>query len=271
MDRHTWQLFLDANRDAMERYLAQQAALVDLAVRHSPEAQRESIVRLALQANQQVLSDMLGANESTLRTYLSAAGADRDAAVAVDPPPSAAPRSTFAARVETALRERIARVTGFAAHAIDPAATFAELGLDSLSMVDIWSEVLTELPQLEPHSELAYKIRRLGDVAARLAAIETGPSANAPAHPVPASPPGLVERLRQAIAAATHVDVSTVSSDADFELDLNLDVFTRERLLHECLAGHPGLPQVGSELLNARSISDVEALLMRFEPQRSGV
>jgi len=269
-----WRTLFDANREAMERYLAQQSALVELAIRDASAAGRDAIVRHALEANQQVLQALLASNESAVRGWLTtgvieaAAPEPRDAATAEPPAPAvkADADGPLAARVEGALRAEIARVTGFRPDAVDPTVTFEELGLDSIAMIDVWSAILPDFPQLEPHAGLVFAIRRLGDVRRTIANLENASRRDAEPPPTTPAPTRLAESLRQAIAGVINVEAAGIGNDDDFELDLNLDAFTRERLLRECLAGHPGFDLVGSELLNARSIGDIEALFGRFEP-----
>lgn len=297
--------FFEANRDIVERYFTQQAALLELSLRNAPAAERSTLTQSALAANQKVISDFLAAHESVARFALTGggvgippeakprvretaddfAGANRSAAAPPQRPPHA---GDLPARVEAELRRAISDATGFPPESIDRGHSFKDLGIDSLSMAEIWSEVANRVPEVAAFVDRVYEIRSLADVAVLCAKQLDGPTEPSPdssgtclqclpACPEPSTPSTqdssgrfqnwstVRSRLVGAISAARGIAISSIGSCSDFERDLGLDVFTREKIFRKHLLEHPRFGQAGAALLNARNLSELDRLLERFD------
>lgn len=268
----TWSAFLGASQAALDRYFAQQAALVELAIRNSPDSERSGIIQKALAANQQVLTDFLASHECAFRSLTNTSATSEVVAPPLLPPdqPTGDAASTevqdanVISRIEAILRTEISRITGFSAASIARDKTFDELGLDSLSLAEVWSIVLTRIPQLEEYADGVWEVRSIRDVDQLL-------DKRRPTEPPQTAAPKWIQlenTLIESIAACRHIAASDVRVDADFERDLDLDVFTRERLFAECLGSHPGFRQAGRALLNAGNLGELRTLLSPFEGQR---
>ena len=280
--------FLESNQALLDKYFAQQASLVEAALPRCPEAQRSALVQAALAANQNVMTQALASQEAAARAGL---GASTTAALApplapalpapVFPGGDTAPAGESPAHIEDALRLEISRATGFPPEAITREVAFTELGVDSLSMAEIWGRLLERMPQLASLAERVLEVRSLADVARLQAEHEAGSltggagSSGAQRPEPPAGEKDLAAewaRMRAQIEQRITIEGGAGSYEslgaADFEKDLGLDVFQRERILGE-LSAHPRFGQAGRELLNARSLDDLERLLIRFAPPAS--
>src|SRR5262249_45221597 len=161
-------------------------------------------------------------------------------------------------RIEAALREEISRVTGFPSEALTRESSFNDLGIDSLSMMEIWTQVLGRMPQLAALADSITDIRCLGDVA-RVYAQQTAGQSNedtAPLAPAservsaaalvaarqPLDPTASWADVRahliQAISDARGIEPERISDTADFEDELGINVFAREELFRDPLFAH---------------------------------
>jgi acyl transferase domain-containing protein len=268
-----WKTFLSSNQSVVEKYLAQQQALIELASRDCGEAERASLIRTALDTNRTVMEGFLAANESGFRALLSDGGvvqADVEPATAAKPNralpaapvPQPSPKDSAPSEIEAALRAEISRVTGYPPDAISAEATFVDLGLDSLSVAGIWSGVLERIPELEEYADRVLEVRSIADIA-RLMPHRESVKLSDPLPPVDDGAP-VQRRLIEAIAVSKNLDPENIRTTTDFERDLDLDVFSREKLFQQHLSSHPGFHLAGRELLNANNMAELEGLLARF-------
>jgi malonyl CoA-acyl carrier protein transacylase len=291
--------FFETNRDAMERYFAQQTSLVELALCNAAAADRTALTQSALVSNQKIMSEFLTAQENVARWALGGNAADLPAAAhpqtaihipadAVANPRPADPATNVASpavdlpkRIEAELRAAISETTGFPAESIDEHAAFSHLGIDSLTMAEIWAAVGNRIPEITALADRVLEVRTIADVAS-LCDGPAGPrkervSADEGASTVPACPPAAADntsrsnwsvvraQLVGAISAATGVAGTRILASSDFDRDLGLDVFRLEEIFARHLFNHPLFGQAGRALLNARNLSDLETLLARFD------
>lgn len=267
----------ESSRAVLEKYFAQQTGLVELALQRCASTECEPVVQAALASNQRIMSEFLAMQESALRVLLGQEGRAEPAAVlksmaapATAPTLSPAPATAAAAvsetpveKIERLLRNGISKTTGFPPEAVAREASFNDLGLDSLSIAEIWSGVLQEMPELAGFADRVFDVRCIGDVAKLMDVKPEAVAAPVAAAAEARSDGGLICELARIVAARCGVE--EISGAADFEEDLRLDVFTREELFREPLFEHPVYGQAGRELLNARNLNELAALLERFQ------
>jgi malonyl CoA-acyl carrier protein transacylase/NAD(P)-dependent dehydrogenase (short-subunit alcohol dehydrogenase family) len=292
--------FFEASRSIVERYFAQQTTLVELALRNATASDQKTLTQSAIAANQKIVSEFLTASESVARCITGEEVAitqiaqpqvqERVADVA-----KASPRTIpalqspangcggLAGRVEAELRSAISEATGFPPESIDRNNSFNNLGIDSLSMAEIWSDVANKIPDVAGFADKLFEIRSLADVAALSEKMPVSPATvpgngrgtNRPADPQPSTDDrapfsaqswsSVRSRLVESISAATGFPATGIGASSDFERDLNLNVFKREEIFRKHLFDHPRFGQAGRALLDARSLSDLDALLERFD------
>jgi NAD(P)-dependent dehydrogenase (short-subunit alcohol dehydrogenase family) len=289
--------FFESNCQVIERFFVQQSSLVEATL---PQCDRDcqALVQAALAANQKVLAEFLAAQESGLRAVLRSPApavpavpaatihASKTTVTVSTPGPERSEPQDVPTRIEAALREEISRVTGFPSEALTRESSFNDLGIDSLSMMEIWTQVLGRMPQLAALADSITDIRCLGDVA-RVYAQQTAGQSNEDTAPVapeservsaaalvaprqPLDPTASWDDVRahliQAISDARGIEPERISDTADFEDELGINVFAREELFREPLFAHARFSQAGRELLNARSLGELGELLARYTP-----
>lgn len=273
--------FLDSGRTVLDQYFAQQTRLIELALQHCNPGERQTLVQGALSANENIMKELLGSQQAVMLPLLSEKGAELPtsgknvAPVSVPTlvsPPANEPQD-LPARLAAVLKAEISRVTGFPAQAITPEAKFNDLGIDSLSMVDIWTQVLEQIPELACLADSVLEIHSLSD-AWRTLSTRYVPAVSASCTARQMAVESFAtdrwsevrETVIHAMAAAGGINATELPAGADFENDLGIDVFQRERILDEVLSSHPSLRLPGRELLNARTLTELDQLLERFEP-----
>jgi malonyl CoA-acyl carrier protein transacylase/acyl carrier protein len=267
------QTLFDSNQAVLERYLVQQSTLVELFTHNSSEIERVKMVQSALQANQRVVEALLAANETAFRALLTGdnpTAAMQQKVPALSPPDGTVPDQAVSndvdlpSKVVAAVRAEISRTTGFRPESISASTSFNDLGLDSLSVAEIWSRVLDRVPGLEAHAEHFLAIHSLADITRLFKQRESNNGAAVDTGDWPTRWKDLQRYLMEKFAGLKNVQPSEILADADFERDLQIDVFTRERVIQECLASYPEFHQAGRELLNATTLEELEAILSRI-------
>ncbi len=268
-----------ANQELLDRYFRQQTNLVELAIQQTGPSECRMLLQTALESNERILNAVLAVNEQAVRGLLgnSATSPPAPSRTIAAPAPvdkrdtADEPAGDLASRVQQCLRAEITRVTGFPPEAITPDLSFTDLGIDSLSMAEIWGEVLDKMPELEEYADHIFEIHSLADIRKVWApgnAAEAKASSKALAPSAPPQRPRWRELrpvLVDAISARLGIEALRILDSQDFDTELRLDVFTREELYRESLAHHPGYRLAGRELLNARNLFELGALLERFE------
>jgi NAD(P)-dependent dehydrogenase (short-subunit alcohol dehydrogenase family) len=225
------------------------------------------------------------------------------------------------ASLEEWLRAEICRLTGFPGDIVTRNAAFEEdLGLNSITMMELWMHVVETFPNMkdtiERHSDQLRKAGTFGEMVDVLSSFHvdvfSSPNLDSLSSPhaephtessscpvnkaeemMSAQPesatlnwpdlqsatlnwqglqsatlnwPGLRSRLIRRIAALQGIDEARVTGEADLEDDLGLDIFTRQHLLMDIIAPIPYFGQAGRELLNVRTLDQLESLLLGFVP-----
>lgn len=205
---------LSSSRALVERYFDQQRTLAELAIsRAASGEERLQIVQAALQSNERIMSEFLAASQSLVFGQM---------AVPVAPVPLPLPPPEITKKsLPEALRAEIAKATGFPAESIGDRAAFIDLGLDSLSIAEIWGQLLDDFPEIAAFGEQMFAVRCIQD-------------------------------LEKFTAAPLSVTLAREIDGAGGDC-----VFRRETAVEAVLANHPRHRQAGRELLNA---PDLKAL-----------
>ncbi|GAA0766110.1 KR domain-containing protein [Ideonella azotifigens] len=315
--------FLDVNGRVMTRFFEQQSSLVDLCA-GSLAGERQQLFTALVQANQQALESYLQTQQQAVLGRPVAEAALPAAASAASLPPVLAPTPAHTheapvpplvtgpltpaapAGSEPWFRSMIANLTGFPEAMVRADSDFeGELGLDSLTMAEVWFALVDEFPQLDSQRDAFRQCRRISDAVALIASLGDMPPAVAePPVPEPrpvvvAAPKAAVAMTRAApavvpgvqgplaalrdeivarIAVAKGLAADAIAPDADFERELGLDVFTRAELCDELVQRRPALAVAGRELVHASSVAGLLALCGRVlgledaegQPERLG-
>jgi malonyl CoA-acyl carrier protein transacylase/NAD(P)-dependent dehydrogenase (short-subunit alcohol dehydrogenase family)/acyl carrier protein len=260
--------FFAANQSALEAFFAQQRLLLE----RLPAASDE-LVRAVMETNRSVLSEYLSAQERALG---GDARAVREPAALATSAPQALPTDDLATRILTWLRRAIAELTGFAVEAVKPTSELEnELGLDSITIVEIYTRLVEAFPGLAGLGAEVRKARTVEDAVTRMLEAVAGregtlPSAESAAasertesaQQHEAAEPGA--QLALIASALIHSLEGTASPelalDADFAADLGIDVFTRRDLVRRLLERFPELQVAGRELVFAATPRELLAL-----------
>ncbi|MFN0104691.1 MAG: KR domain-containing protein [Bryobacteraceae bacterium] len=216
---------LGSSRALVERYFDQQRILAELAAgRAANGGERLQIVQAALQSNERIMSEFLAASQALAfeRTPIPPPPAPIAPPAPEDKKPS----------LKEALRAQIAKATGFPLEAVGDGAAFTDLGLDSLSVAEIWGQLLEDFPEITAFAEHMFAVRCIQD---------------------------LDKFNEQAVSAKLVQEIGTATGpDGD-------SVFEREAAVDAVLAGQPRYRQAGRELLNAPGMQALTGLLERFD------
>ncbi|MBI4509975.1 MAG: SDR family NAD(P)-dependent oxidoreductase [Deltaproteobacteria bacterium] len=294
--------FFDTNRQVLEAYFAQQVRMLEAAP--APE-----LLPAVLEHNRSLLLDFLSAQELALAKLVGSEGTLRGkneclpelpipsatgpiALQDILPSPANAASAPSPARksvtdVESWIRNKLASITGLPVASLNRETSFeGDLGLDSISMVEIWADLLHHFPALEGRSG-DFRFQTIGEAISRIEEeLSRGQAAQAtrqqphvqelssrePAPITSQQPEGLASAQPRRDIAADVLAVlrRVVSSDAplspsaDLEVDLGIDVFARESLVEELCQLFPWARIAGRELVHARTIGDLADLLCRL-------
>ncbi|HSI48685.1 MAG TPA: acyltransferase domain-containing protein [Ideonella sp.] len=317
--------FLDVNGRVMTRFFEQQSSLVDLCA-DSQAGERQQLFTALVQANQQALESYLQTQQQAVlgrpaEAALPAAASAASPAPVLAPTLAHAPVAPVAPLVtgpltpaapagsEPWFRSMIANLTGFPEAMVRADSDFeGELGLDSLTMAEVWFALVDEFPQLDSQRDAFRQCRRISDAVALIASLGDAPAAVAEPPPpeprpvvaavpkaalataraAPAAPAvapvvqgplaALRDEIVARIAVAKGLAADAIAPDADFERELGLDVFTRAELCDELVQRRPALAVAGRELVHASSVAGLLALCGRVlgledaegQPERLG-
>lgn len=171
--------------------------------------------------------------------------------------------------IEHWLLNEISMLTGLPVDRLNRDTLFeADLGIDSITMVELWIKLVEQFPQFGEHTDGASKVKNVADVLKLV-------GADAPPE-MPKTKSTLVEHpasdwlaqiradLVARIAQETGIDPAQITGQSHFTHDLGLDVFTRERIFEEEIGRNPKLAFAGRELLNVSNLDELTKLLSRF-------
>ncbi len=276
--------FFDANRRVLDQYLVGQAELVRASATLASSERQQVIVSVA-EANRRVLEDFFASQEAALKHYLgksnglaSSAQPSSSRREAQPPPP---PSGAGDAAVIDWLKQEISRITGFPAASLDERSDFErDLGLDSISMLEILVAAEKRVPELKRHRERFHGVRNLGDVAALLHLAAAGGARTPPAAaPTPAAPPvtadgqtatqtasTIIDWVRSEIARITGFPREALGEATELERDLGLDSVSRLEILASAAKRFPELRLHGEAFYGVNTIGDLSTLLSRAEP-----
>lgn len=243
----------------MIKYLEQQDVLLGL-LAEVPAAERAAVASEWLQQTGSVM-------QAYLDTALARTGAAAPSPALAAPEPAAV--AAVPAETDTLawLRERVAQLTGHPLEMITPEAELEnELGVDSVSLLELWHQLLERRPELAGREDELARCRSLAALAAWIdgaaPAPEPAPLRQAVAQPatVPALPrdgadaSAVLSELAAALAGQARADVAP---EQDWYEDLGLDPFVVEGLLHDLIERNPRLAFAGEALLGCSSLAQV--------------
>jgi len=270
------QPFFESNSAALERFFAQQRLLVE---RLAPRSQgRETLFRELVNTNGAVLSDFFAAQQA----FFGGAGsvhaakalpetpAPRNAPVRPLPvreaPPQIPPSAEHAdaKSIEDWLCQAVSELTGFPRELVKPTSELEnELGLDSITLLEVYTKLTDAFPQLAGRGAEMRKARSIADATRRMLGASS-PASAAVTETVPVMDPGKLEAKQpaplpmpsSAVARSVHTllestvgRVITASDlDADFGKRLGIDAFTRRELVQRLVSAYPDLDVAGREL-----------------------
>jgi malonyl CoA-acyl carrier protein transacylase/acyl carrier protein len=246
------ELFFESNRQALEMYFTQQARMLEA-------TSAGEILPLVLEHNRRLLADFLATQELGLGRALGLAPAAAPSPIAPVAEASVAPADAASgpADVETWLRGKLAALTGLPVESITRATSFeGDLGLDSITTVELFAGLLETRPELEALGD-ALHFRTVGEALARIEEALGKAEATAVA-------PTLVDGLRAIIRQLPGMERSEVDAADDLGTVLGLDCFALDAFHAAVCERWPQARVAGRELLNARTLADLAALLEQF-------
>ncbi|MBS1198773.1 MAG: erythronolide synthase, partial [Proteobacteria bacterium] len=179
--------------------------------------------------------------------------------------PATKPGAPAQGSIEHWLLNEISMLTGLPVDRLNRDTLFeADLGIDSITMVELWIKLVEEFPQFGEHTDGASKVKNVADVL-KLVGADTPPQAAMSASKLNEHPASdWLARIRAdlvtRIAQETGVDPAKITGQSHFTNDLGLDVFTRERIFEEEIGRNPKLAFAGRELLNVSNLDELSKL-----------
>lgn len=187
-------------------------------------------------------------------------------------PSSASPAASAAPSgggdIEAWLINELSMLTGLPADRLNRQTQFeGDLGIDSITMVELWIKLVEQFPQYGEHTDGASRVRCVADVLALVGADQPAPAAPAAKiieHPASDWLGKLRANIVARIAEERGIDPATITGQSHFANDLGLDIFARERIFEEEIGRNPKLAFAGRELLNVANLDELSRLLSRF-------
>ena len=270
-------------RGAVETFFAQQDQALQSLGPASPGA-TQAVLAQMLETNRAVLQELLETQAAGLAYFGGQAPALPE--LPGGRVPAAAARGGDVAAL---LREEICKLTGFPPEVVLPTSEFeGDLGLSSINLAELWAAFLPRFPALEGNEGELFGLRTVGElteVLRRLSGPDLGAAPEAaPPAPEAAAPEAQLEGARGAqrepepainplavfrehLRDRFQVEEEELNAEGDFEDDFGFDVFSRRSAISSLLGGDPTCRLLGRELLGARSLGEVEALLRRVDPE----
>ncbi len=149
------------------------------------------------------------------------------------------------------LVQEVARLTGFPPSTIDPQASLADLGVDSLAFMDLYGSLTQRVQVDDATAERILAARSIQDVMAALSDVRR-PGDEASATPAPQ----LLNWLREQVAQATGFPAHALDPAATLD-DLGIDSLARTDLFDRLATAWPQARELAAELFEARSMQDI--------------
>ncbi|MGE5384418.1 MAG: acyltransferase domain-containing protein, partial [Betaproteobacteria bacterium] len=283
--------FFEANQQAVSAFFEQQRQIVAALDGRADAPLFNEIVR----ANQTVMQEFMATQQAALGLAPGAAampiampapGKDlvtpAMAAIAAAPT-SAAPSGTTpdSDDVERWIVAQIAEMTGLPAQRIGRRTLFeSELGIDSITLVELWIQLVERFPALGQSSGQVNSITCIDDILARLAqvapaapapAAAAGTAAEiAPATPRTEAPAGSIEAwLLNELSMLTGLPVNRLNRDTRFEADLGIDSITMVELWIKLVEQFPQFGKYTDGASRVQSVAEALRLVGGDAPTES--
>ncbi len=227
----------------------------------------------------EISSQQIGSLQ-TLRQIIETLGASR--ATATVAPPKAASvaqqaHNVNAQHIETTLLEVIAEKTGYPKDMLElDMGLDADLGIDSIKRVEIFSALQSKLPNSpEISSDQIGRLRSLRQIVEALGAqSEFTPSSPKPsngngAHAEPAAPvtSDVTNVLLQVVAEKTGYPEDMLDLDMGLDADLGIDSIKRVEIFSALQSKLPGSPEIGSDQIGR--FHNLRQIVELFTPKLS--
>lgn len=188
--------------------------------------------------------------------------------IAGQAPAIPAPPVVAKSSVETWLFNELSMLTGLPVNRLNRQTQFeADLGIDSITMVELWIKLVEEFPAYGAHADGASRVRSVADVLAMVGADAPSVAAEQVAiaeHPASDWLSQLRHNIVARIAEERGISPASITGQSHFAKELGLDIFSRERIFEEEIGRHPKLAFAGRELLNVANLDELTRLLSRF-------
>lgn len=285
--------FFETNRSVVEAFFDEQQVLADHCL-PLDNASRKQVLEELLQSNQLIIRKFLEAQTVGARALLSplnqvgtvtVGGVEPDSTVVlpqvpvvqVAPPAENKSLNTEPkAELEQWLCKAIADVTGFLPDTITLKSDLsADLGLDSITTLEVYFKLVKAFPHLEGLGELVRNCRTVGDVVSVLVQKDR-PNSSMSQNEEAAQPRALetakkessrelrsVNRsaLEECLISITAVEASVpkgqVSLTASLGEDLGLDLFIQGEIIEQYLKEFPSLIVAGEHLRGLSTLEEI--------------
>lgn len=268
----------DASERALASVLAHQKEIAKLAEGTSA-SDRNAVATALVASSERLLQDFLATQRAALAAAFGTTNVAHVARAATkrletDVPVLEEAPTDDRAGLERFLRRALTDLTGFPAAMIGRDTDFErDLALDSITMVELFCQIIDVYPALKGMGTRLRTLKTLGAAVDALHA-ELARAAAPVAVPVPApsqvrvagdaTARAIVLECLRASTSKPCVDIADIADDAGLEADLGLDVFGRESLAALLIERVPGLAVGGRELLRERSVGELIAVCERL-------
>jgi len=158
--------FFEENRKICDRFFEQQEKMLELVLRQvtSPDDAR-ILIQKTQETSGKMIQELLATQTNGLTLLFTE---NRTTLSATQPlpklPPSLSQKPSLAQEVEKCFLDEVSRVTGFPRETIQAQSRFDDLGLDSITLAEIWADIMEKIPELEKHSQYLLKAQSIEDI-----------------------------------------------------------------------------------------------------------
>lgn len=289
---------LETSAKAAEQYFAHQKNILSVCEGIS-EPERSTLLSQMIEAGSRVTSELITTQrEVAKRIGGASSGLERDelSPQASNSTPSRA--AEHESPVLHWLKKDISRITGFEVESLDLSMEFErDLGLDSMSMLEIFATMCKRFPEIEKHAIKLRGVKSIGDIAQlidrlpgdnrisenlqpcpgpknQLLSLQTEEASGSPRDEQSRSmapehvTQTVIEKLKCDMIkfTADHlgVDYDSIKTNAELEIALGVSAFDMEAILTKACVEWPALKVAGQELYRACTLDDLVTIVSPF-------
>ncbi|HRE15743.1 MAG TPA: acyltransferase domain-containing protein, partial [Rhodocyclaceae bacterium] len=262
--------YFSANQQAVSAFFTQQQQLVAAVGPQSDSALFQEMIR----ANQAVMQDFL----NTQQLALQAGGLPATTVEMAPPMPSAtlATPATAPANsgngndIESWIIAQLAEMTGLPSQRIGRNTQFeSELGLDSITLVELWVQLNERFPHLGQQSDQISSVTCIADILQLISRSERAATPAAPVtdHPAPANDGKSIEAwLLNELSMLTGLPADRLNRDTQFEAELGIDSITMVELWIKLVEQFPQFGEHTDGASRVRCVADVLSMVGADQP-----